>query len=151
MTTIATSDSYARQALEMAHSAAKAGVAACTCVFVSDAVSPANSSPTNSSLLEQVALPWSSSWRPQGVWCTRKLSGWRHAGILKTHALHVLLRHGWDVLIVDVDWRFVATPLPAIVQSGRDVRQEIFQTPARQRPERQRHEAGHIPTPSRPS
>ena len=44
----------------------------------------------------------------------KHLSGWRHSGILKMHALTLLLDHGFDLLIVDVDWRFVANPLAAL-------------------------------------
>lgn len=116
LATVATSDAYAALAVEMARSAAAVGVASCACVVVSDAVRA-----IGDAVVEQVVLPWSSTWRPPTSWCTRRLSGWRHAGILKTHSLLELLRHDWDVFFVDVDWRFASNPLPAVVKSGKDV------------------------------
>jgi len=73
------------------------------------------------SQVRPLRLPWSSSWRPPMQWCAQKLSGWRHSGILKTHALHHLLSVGWNVFFVDTDWRFAANPIPDIIHLGRDV------------------------------
>jgi hypothetical protein len=117
VTSVATHDEYFAHAVEMARTASAVGVAACVCMVLSSAVSSVESNP----LVRELRLPWSSTWRPPPTWCTQKLSGWRHAGILKTHALHHLGAHRWDVLFVDTDWRFVANPLPTITTLGRDI------------------------------
>jgi hypothetical protein len=117
ITSLATNEDYLNHALELAQSVVAARVSSCVCVVLSSAVS----SHSDNLALRELRLPWSSTWRPPGRWCAQKLSGWRHAGILKTHALYHLLSAGWDVFFVDTDWRFVANPLPGIVGLGRDV------------------------------
>ena len=69
LATVATSDAYAALAVEMARSAAAVGVASCACVVVSDAVRA-----IGDAAVEQVVLPWSSTWRPPTSWCTHGLS-----------------------------------------------------------------------------
>ena len=117
VTSVATNAHYFRHAAEMARSAVTYGVSDCVCVVLSSAVAAAS----DVAVVRELRLPWSSTWRPPTTWCSQKLSGWRHAGILKTHALHHLSGHGWDILFVDTDWRFVANPLPAITALGRDI------------------------------
>ncbi|KAL1514475.1 hypothetical protein AB1Y20_003574 [Prymnesium parvum] len=116
LASVATNDAYFEHALAMAGSAVAANVTPCACVALSSAVSR-----PSSPLVRALRLPWSSSWRPPPDWCTQRLSGWRHAGILKTHALYHLVRRGWDVFFVDTDWRFVGNPLPLIASLGRDI------------------------------
>ena len=114
---IATNPEYLAQVQEMAESAASVGYP-CVCAAASSGLHAAGSS---SSLVRLLHLPLSSEWRPPQMWCAKQLAGWRHAGILKTHALSVALSRGWHVLLMDADWRFVADPLPALLASNRDV------------------------------
>ena len=66
-------------------------------------------------LVRVLHLPLSSAWRPPPMWCAQSLSGWRHAGTLKMHAVQEALALHWHVLLLDADWRLVADPLPALL------------------------------------
>ena len=83
----------------------------CIALAVSDAV---ETTPANL-LLQPLLLPGRASWRPEASWCKRKLSGWRHTSILKLGLLETVLSHGYGALVVDVDWRFTANPLPSLL------------------------------------
>lgn len=115
--TIATNPSYYAQADQLAASASAHGIP-CVCTAISDAISPKAS---HHHRLVPLLLAKASRWRPPYEWCSRQLSGWRHAGILKMHAIEHLLQQGHDVLVVDVDWRFSGNPLPSLRRSGRSV------------------------------
>ena len=114
--TIATNAHYYSQAAELAESAAAVVGFLCTCVAVSDALRHSKS--VHTQRLAPLLLPGSSTWRPPREWCAKKLSGWRHAGILKMHAIEVLLHRHFDLLLVDVDWRFVSNPLAGLRRLG---------------------------------
>lgn len=107
--TIATNVHYYSQASHLASSAVAVGIP-CICTAISDALLQTQVTRRVAPLLVADA----SQWRPPREWCVKKLSGWRHAGILKMHAIQLLLTRNLHVLVVDVDWRFSANPIPAL-------------------------------------
>ena len=116
MLSIATSLDYLRQVEALAESAASVGYK-CVCAAASSRLSKQSSS----ARVRVLHMDRSSTWRPPRLWCSQSLSGWRHAGVLKMHALAVATSLGWHVLLVDADWRLVADPLPALLATRRDV------------------------------
>ena len=117
---IATNVEYLAQVADMAESAVRVGYN-CVCAAASSAIGDHHMRLHNQSALRLLHLPLSSTWRPPSMWCAQKLSGWRHAGILKMHALATAQDLGWNLLLIDADWRLVADPLPALLGARRDV------------------------------
>jgi hypothetical protein len=107
--TIATNAHYYSEASHLASSATAVGIP-CICVAISDTLRH-NSPPAS---VVPILIAGASQWRPPVEWCAKKLSGWRHAGILKMHAIYALLSSSLHLLVVDVDWRFSANPLPSL-------------------------------------
>ena len=105
---VATSRSYLNAVGEVADSAR--AVAGFPCVLVGASSELLQTSPL-SPLVRLVEVP-SSRWRPEAVWCTRNMSGWRHTHLLKSELIERVLERGLtNVLAVDADWRFRSDPL----------------------------------------
>lgn len=118
--TVATSSTYLDAALLLAQSARQHSAFACVLIAAPASLLPLTMQ--HARLLSPIALPqWASEWRAERHFCTTRLSGWRQTHVLKTQALLSLLSRGLDVLLVDVDRRFVGDPLPALVSLRVDV------------------------------
>ena len=111
---VATSGVYFELAVHTATTAHAVGIA-CITVAASDDVTASHR------LVRRLQLQFAASWRPSLTWCRRKLAGWRHASVLKTQAMLLLLSHGINTLFVDADWRFGrSNPLAALAACGHD-------------------------------
>eukprot|EP00966_Prymnesium_polylepis_P137668 3181527-Prymnesium_polylepis.1 len=111
---VATTNAYHALTVRTAVSAHAIGV---PCVAVAAAAEVTSSH----RLVRRLPLAFASAWRPPPEWCRRKLAGWRHASVLKTHAMLLVLSRGSHVLFVDADWRFGrASPLETLAACGHD-------------------------------
>lgn len=67
-------------------------------------------------LVRTLKLPLAAWWKPEEEFCDDHISGWRHAGVLKTQLMALLLRLGYDCFIIDADWTPTAAISPIIEQ-----------------------------------
>jgi hypothetical protein len=79
--------------------------------------------------VRSLRLPRAVDWVPEPQFCEQRLSGWRHAGVLKTQLIVKVLRLGFDCLIADADWRPTTSFVSVLVRLHDELGWDVVGTP----------------------